>query len=57
MTHKSQSMVAPLLRVLVCPPHTAGWDIPSKAQLWQKLGFMHAPNYAVAQTQHDELCR
>jgi N-dimethylarginine dimethylaminohydrolase len=57
MTHNSQSMVAPLLRVLVCPPHTAGWDIPSKAQLWQKLGFMHAPNYAVAQTQHDELCR
>ncbi len=57
MTHNSHSMVAPLLRVLVCTPRTAGWDTPSKAQLWPTLGFNHAPNYPVAQAQHDDLCR
>jgi N-dimethylarginine dimethylaminohydrolase len=50
-------MVAPLLRVLVCSPRSAGWDVPAKAQLWQKLGFLHPPDYTAAQAQHDEMCR
>ena len=50
-------MVAPLRRVLVCSPLAAGWDVPNKAGGWQQLGFGHAPNFSVAQAQHDELCR
>ena len=51
------SMVAPLERVLVCSPRTAGWDQFERAARWQKLGFHHAPDFATAQTQHDTLCR
>jgi N-dimethylarginine dimethylaminohydrolase len=51
------SMVAPLERVLVCSPRTAGWDQPERAAHWQDLGFLHAPGFATAQAQHDTLCR
>jgi arginine deiminase len=50
-------MVGPLLRVMVCSPRTAGWDQPERADRWQQLGFLHAPNFAVAQSQHQTLCR
>jgi N-dimethylarginine dimethylaminohydrolase len=51
------SMVGRLERVLVCSPRAAGWDRPSNADHWQELGFFHPPNFAIAQGQHDELCR
>ena len=48
------SMVAPLQRVLVCSPETAGWK---HADGWQELGFHHAPDFTVAQAQHKALRR
>ncbi|MGD1024117.1 MAG: arginine deiminase family protein [Candidatus Sulfotelmatobacter sp.] len=50
------SMVAPLKRVMVCSPHTAGWNQPDRATHWQDLGFHHAPDFDKAQSQHDALC-
>jgi N-dimethylarginine dimethylaminohydrolase len=50
------SMVGRLRRVLVCSPRAAAWDQPSNADRWRDLGFLHAPNFAAAQAQHDELC-
>ncbi len=50
-------MTGGLLRVMVCPPGDAGWDIPGKAAVWRELGFQHAPDFASAQGQHETLCR
>ncbi len=50
-------MVDPLTTVLVCPPENAGWGDPARASRWRELGFLHAPDFDVAQRQHDELCR
>ena len=50
------SMTGKLLRVLVCSPRTAGWDQPDRAGRWQKLGFLHPPDFAIAQAQHAALC-
>ena len=55
--YNGHSMVAPLERVLVCSPRTAGWNQPERAQHWQALGFHHAPDFATAQSQHEALCR
>jgi N-dimethylarginine dimethylaminohydrolase len=49
-------MVGKLERVLVCSPHTAGWDRPEIVARWQELGFLHAPDFAKAQAQHETLC-
>jgi len=49
-------MTDKLLRVMVCPPGSAGWDISGKAAAWRELGFRHAPNFAMAQGQHEILC-
>jgi N-dimethylarginine dimethylaminohydrolase len=51
------SMVDPLARVLACSPRTAAWDQPERASRWQELGFQHAPNFSMAQAQHETLCR
>jgi N-dimethylarginine dimethylaminohydrolase len=51
------SMTGELLRVMVCPPGNAGWNLPAKAAAWQELGFRHAPDFPAAQTQHAVLCR
>jgi N-dimethylarginine dimethylaminohydrolase len=51
------SMVGRLQRVLVCSPRAAGWNQPGTAGRWRELGFLHAPDFAAAQAQHDELCR
>jgi len=51
------SMTGALERVLVCSPRTAGWDQPERAGLWKQLGFHHAPDFAIAQSQHEALCR
>jgi N-dimethylarginine dimethylaminohydrolase len=51
------SMVGRLKRVLVCSPRAAGWERPPIADRWRELGFLHAPDFATAQAQHDEFCR
>src|SRR5580765_2016802 len=51
------SMVAPLKRVLVCSPRSAGWNQPERAARWRELGFHHAPDFSQAQAQHETLCR
>jgi len=50
-------MSGTLERVMVCSPRTAGWNQPERAAHWQELGFQHAPDYAIAQSQHEALCR
>src|SRR5262245_51681781 len=50
------SMVAPLRRVLVCSPRAAGWDTPGQLSQWRELGFLHRPDFGVAQAQHEALC-
>jgi len=50
-------MTGELLRVMVCPPRNAGWDIEAKAAASRELGFQHLPDFALAQRQHELLCR
>jgi N-dimethylarginine dimethylaminohydrolase len=50
-------MVGALQRVIVCSPRSAGWNHAEHAALWRELGFQHAPDFAVAQAQHEALCR
>ena len=50
-------MVAPIRRVLVCSPRSAGWDQSDRGARWRDLGVHGAPNFAVAQSQHEVLCR
>jgi N-dimethylarginine dimethylaminohydrolase len=57
LAFNGHSMTAPLLRVLVCSPRTAGWNDPVRLTHWQALGFHHAPDFAIAQSQHETLCR
>lgn len=49
------SMVAPLRRVLVCSPQTAGWDQVNRRAQWRALGFLHEPEATQAQQQHQVL--
>jgi N-dimethylarginine dimethylaminohydrolase len=51
------SMVGALKRVLVCSPRTACWHQPERAARWRELGFIHPPDFELAQAQHDALCR
>jgi len=51
------SMMGALQRVLVCSPRTACWHQPERAARWRELGFVHPPDFAVAQAQHEGLCR
>ena len=51
------SMVGRLRRVMVCSPRTAGWDDPVRLAGWKDLGFLHEPDSAVAQSQHEQLSR
>ncbi len=51
------SMTGELLRVMVCSPGNAGWNISGKAAAWRDLGFQHAPDFAAGQRQHEILCR
>jgi N-dimethylarginine dimethylaminohydrolase len=50
------SMTGEILRVMVCPPGNAGWNVSAKAAAWRELGFQHAPDFAAAQTQHAVMC-
>jgi N-dimethylarginine dimethylaminohydrolase len=49
-------MVAPLKRVLVCSPQSAGWNQPTRISSWRALGFHRPPEYEKAQAQHESLC-
>jgi N-dimethylarginine dimethylaminohydrolase len=55
------SMVGTLQRVLVCSPRAAGWNEPAhvsrRVSRWRDLGFLHAPDFETAQSQHDALRR
>jgi N-dimethylarginine dimethylaminohydrolase len=51
------SMVRSLERVLVYSPLTAGWKQPERLARWKELGFLHAPDFPGAQSQHEALCR
>jgi N-dimethylarginine dimethylaminohydrolase len=57
LSFDGHSMVGTLQRVLVCSPRTAGWDQQERVAYWGELGFHHAPEFAVAQSQHEVLCR
>ncbi len=48
-------MVGPLQRVLVCSPRVAGWNQPQRVSAWRDLGFHHAPNFEIANSQHETL--
>jgi N-dimethylarginine dimethylaminohydrolase len=50
-------MVGELLRVLVCSPASAGWNSDAQLARWRELGFHHAPDFRVAQEQHDRMSR
>jgi len=51
------SMVGAVLRVMVCPPANAGWNQAEKRSQWKDLGFLHEPDFAAAEAQHEQLCR
>jgi N-dimethylarginine dimethylaminohydrolase len=55
-TFNGHSMTAALRRVMVCSPKSAGWDGDDKASHWRELGFLHPPDFAAAQKQHEDLC-
>ena len=57
LVFNGHSMVAPLRRVLVCSPHSAGWDTAPRTGCWRELGFCHPPDFSIAQAQHDDLCQ
>ena len=52
-SYGGQSMVAPLRRVGICTPRSAGWEV--NGDRWQELGYLHPVNFAAAHAQHQEL--
>jgi N-dimethylarginine dimethylaminohydrolase len=56
-TFGGNSMVAPLRRVMICPPRRAGWNKPEQASQWRELGYLNPPDASAAQAQHDDLRR
>src|SRR5579862_6254893 len=48
-------MIGPLQRVLVCSPRSAGWNRQEYVARWRDLGFHHAPDFALAESQHAAL--
>jgi N-dimethylarginine dimethylaminohydrolase len=48
-------MVAPLKRVLLCPPAAAGWSLIPRRNRWRELGFLHEPVIEAAETEHARL--
>jgi N-dimethylarginine dimethylaminohydrolase len=57
LAFNGHSMVGALQRVLVCSPRTAGWNQPERVSAWRDLGFHHAPDFEIAQSQHAVLVR
>lgn len=56
-SYGGNSMVAPLRRVMVCPPRRAGWYVAERAAKWRDLGYQEAPDAAAAQAEYDALRR
>ena len=56
-SYGGNSMVAPLRRVMVCPPRRAGWYVPDRAAKLRDLGYQQAPDAAAAQSEYDALRR
>jgi N-dimethylarginine dimethylaminohydrolase len=54
--YNGHSMTGELLRVMVCQPRHAGWDRSEPPTAWRELGFHHAPDFRLAQAEHDALC-
>jgi len=50
-------MTSTLKRVLVCPPLSANWADKERASAWKDLGFLHAPDFGLAETQHRQMVR
>jgi N-dimethylarginine dimethylaminohydrolase len=50
------SMTGELLRVMVCSPVNAGWNDPSRTEVWQELGFQRVPDFARAKREHEIFC-
>src|SRR5579872_2919368 len=50
-------MVGKLEKVLACSPRSCGWNQPERVARWRELGFHHAPDFNLAQSQHEVLCR
>jgi len=50
------SMVAPLRRVLLCAPGTAGWTAEDNRSRWRDLGYLRRPEPGQARREHEELC-
>ena len=50
-------MIGALQRVLVCSPRNAGWNQSQRVSFWRDLGFHHAPDFEIAQSQHAVLVR
>ncbi len=48
-------MIAPLRRVAVCSPKTAGWLVRKRVAQWAEMAYRHKPEFAAAQKQHDAL--
>jgi N-dimethylarginine dimethylaminohydrolase len=55
LAFNGHSMVGRLDRVLICSPRAAGWNDPLRISQWGGLGFHHAPDFGVAETQHGRL--
>ena len=51
------SMTGELQRVAVCSPQAAGWSQSAVRIHWRRLGFLHDPDFSIAQEQHHQLCR
>ena len=49
------SMVADLRRVLVCPPHVAGWGNSERTENWPELGYFHSPDVTLAEAEHRQM--
>lgn len=49
------SMVTPLRRVMVHSPEASGWFRTEQTRRWRELGYLHEPDAAAAQAQHDRL--
>ncbi len=54
-SYGGQSMVAPLKKVLLCTPASAGWGSPAQNEHWKELGFLHEPNLRAAEREHGRL--
>ena len=49
------SMVAELRRVLVCPPHVAGWGESERTENWREIGYFRPPNGTLAEVEHRQM--